>query len=102
LRNSAKKRGDLKTALMGVREEARLIELYARLTGQLQPKKPQISVTDVISDDHAQRVLDGIMEWMLEDPQRRASIEQKLGLAPAIDAQAVEVESECEMSIAKQ
>jgi hypothetical protein len=95
LRDKAKQRGDLKTALMGVREEARLIELYARLTGQLQPKKPQITVDDVISDDHAQRIMDGLMERMLEDPQRRALIEQKLGLAPAIDAQAVEVKSEC-------
>ena len=55
LKQKAEKRGDYRTALAAVRELCRLIELVAKLTGELN-ERPQTNVLVNLDADTARRI----------------------------------------------
>jgi len=47
LKELAEKRGDIRTAMYGLRELVRIVELFARITGELEPSRNETNILNV-------------------------------------------------------
>jgi hypothetical protein len=57
LKALAEKRGDIRTAMVGLRELIRIVELFGRLTGELDPVRSEVNVVNVtVSPETAERI----------------------------------------------
>jgi hypothetical protein len=76
IRERAEHSGDLKTALQGLREVVRLLELKARITGELASAQVSVTVNTQINEltaelagyrERDKREVDHLFEWLTAD-----------------------------------
>jgi hypothetical protein len=87
LADAAEQGGDLRTALGGVRELARILEMEGRVAGQIKDTQININLTDIKLDRSSSRDLSALISERLDGTQLNAFVEAILERFPWWDAE---------------